>query len=109
MLKYKGYTGKVEYDDEADIFYGEVIDLRDVITFQGTTTKEIKKSFQDSIDDYLEFCKSRGETPEKPFSGKLILRIAPEIHKTAACTAHFAGMSLNAWISKIIEKAVLKA
>jgi len=59
VLKYKGYTGYVEFDDEAGIFHGEVLDLRDVITFQGKTVEEIKKAFRESIDDYLEFCKER--------------------------------------------------
>jgi predicted HicB family RNase H-like nuclease len=61
MLKYKGYTGHVEFDDESGIFHGEVLDLRDVITFQGKSVEEIKKAFRDSIDDYLEFCKERNE------------------------------------------------
>ncbi len=55
MLKYKGYTGHVEFGDEAGIFHGEVPDVRDVITFQGKDVEEIKKAFRDSIVDYLEF------------------------------------------------------
>ena len=74
MLEYKGYTGKVEFDDESDLFHGEVLDLRDVITFQGRTPKEIRKAFIDSIEDYLEFCQERGEVPDRPFSGNLTLR-----------------------------------
>ena len=66
MLKYKGYTGRVEYDDEAKIFHGEVIDTKDVITFQGTTVTEIEKAFRESVEDYLDFCSSRGKKPEKP-------------------------------------------
>jgi len=77
MLKYKGYTGHVEFDDEAAIFHGEVLELRDVITFQGKTVSEIEKAFRDSIDDYLEFCRERGEEPDKPFSGRLMLRLPP--------------------------------
>ena len=69
MLKYKGYTGKVDFDEEANIFHGEVLDTRDIITFQGTTVEEIRIAFQESIDDYLEFCEERGEKPDKPFPG----------------------------------------
>lgn len=69
MMKYKSYIGKVEYDDKAKIFYGEVIGLKDVITFQGTSVDELEQSFKDSIDDYLAFCKKRGEKPDKSFSG----------------------------------------
>ncbi len=68
MMEYKGYVGKVEFDDEAGIFHGEVLDTQDVITFQGRSVDELKTAFQGSIDDYLAFCKQRGEEPNKPFS-----------------------------------------
>jgi predicted HicB family RNase H-like nuclease len=64
MLKYKGYSGNVEYDDEAKIFHGEILDTKDVITFQGKSVTEIEKSFKESIRDYLDFCKERGEEPD---------------------------------------------
>ena len=70
MMEYKGYIGVVEFDDEAGIFHGEVVNTRDVITFQGMSVAEIKKAFRESVDDYLEFCKKRGEESDKPFSGK---------------------------------------
>lgn len=66
MMSYKGYVGRVEYDDVAGIFHGEVINLRNVITFQGTTVDELRRAFQESIDDYLESCAQRGEEPDKP-------------------------------------------
>ena len=68
MMEYKGYIGKVEFDDEAEIFHGEVINTRDVITFQGTTVAEIKQAFHDSVEDYLDFCTQLGHEPEKPFT-----------------------------------------
>ena len=75
MMIYKGYKGKVDYDNEAKVFHGEVIGLRDVITFQGKTVEELEKAFKDSIDDYLEWCTKSGEKPEKPYSGELRLRM----------------------------------
>lgn len=66
MMKYKGYTGDVEYDDEAKIFHGEVLGIKDVVTFQGTTVNEIEQAFKDSVDDYLAFCAERGEEPDQP-------------------------------------------
>jgi predicted HicB family RNase H-like nuclease len=69
MLEYKGYMGKVDFDDEANIFHGEVINVRDVITFQGESVQEIRQAFQASVDDYLAFCAERQEEAEKPFSG----------------------------------------
>ena len=80
MMEYKGYLGQVEFDDEAGTFHGEVINTRDVITFQGKSVAELKKAFQDSVDDYLAFCAARGEEPDKPSSGKC-KRITGTSHK----------------------------
>ncbi len=108
MLMYKGYIGHVEFDDEADIFHGEVINTRDVITFQGGTVKELKKAFHDSINDYLDFCKERNEEPEKPFSGKFNLRIDPELHRQVYITARQNKVSLNQWIAEAIRHHIQK-
>lgn len=105
MLKYKGYTGYVEFDDEAGVFHGEVLDLRDVITFQGKTVEEIKKAFRESIDDYLEFCKERNEKADKPFSGRLMVRLPPPLHRKVFISARREGKSLNQWIADKLEKA----
>jgi len=105
MLKYKGYTGRAEFDDEAGIFHGEVLDLRDVITFQGKNVKEIERAFRDSIDDYLAFCSERGEEPDKPFSGRLMLRLPPDLHRKAYVTARREGKSINQWIAEKLEEA----
>ena len=95
MMQYKGYTGRVEFDDEADLFHGEVIGLRDVITFQGRTVGEVKKAFRDSVDDYLVFCAKRGEEPEKPFTGKLMLRLPPDLHRRVYVAAKQAGTIIS--------------
>lgn len=105
-MEYKGYIGKVEFDDEANIFYGEVINLRDVVTFQGETVDELRKAFRDSVDDYLEFCATRGESPDKPYSGKFMVRVEPELHKALAMRAKMNNKSLNAWINDALETAV---
>ncbi len=105
MLKYKGYTGYVEFDDEARIFHGEVLDLRDVITFQGKSVEEIERAFRDSVDDYLEFCKQRGEEPDKSFSGRLMLRLPPHLHRKAYVSAKREGKSLNQWIEEKLDRA----
>jgi predicted HicB family RNase H-like nuclease len=106
MLKYKGYTGHVEYDDEMKIFHGEVLDTRDVITFQGTTVDEIESAFRESIDDYLAFCHERGEKPDKPFSGKFVLRLPSELHHKLAIEARKSGKSLNNWLSDVLKSVV---
>lgn len=106
MMEYKGYIGKVEYDDHAGIFHGEVINLRDVITFQGETVEEIRQAFRESVDDYLEFCADRGEEPEKPFSGKFMLRIPPELHRKIYVRAKTSDKSLNSWVAEVLETAM---
>jgi len=103
MLSYKGYSGQINYDDEAKIFHGEVIDTRDVITFQGTSVDEIELAFRESIDDYLEFCNERGEQPDKPFSGKFILRMSPKLHHKLYLKANRSGKSLNKWVVETLD------
>ena len=105
MLKYKGYTGQVELDGEAGVFHGEVLDTRDVITFEGTTVEELEQAFRDSIDDYLEFCHERGEEPDKPFSGRLMVRLSPELHRRLFVDARRSGKSLNQFISDRLSHA----
>jgi len=105
-MEYKGYFAKVEFDDEASIFHGEVINLRDVITFQGQAVDELRQAFRASVDDYLEFCVERGEDPEKPYSGKFVIRVEPELHKTVAILARKGGKSLNAWVHDALISAL---
>jgi len=101
MLEYKGYVGTVEADEGT--FVGRVSGLRDVITFEGETFGEVEQAFRESIDDYLAFCAERGEQPDRPYSGKIPLRVDPEMHRKAAARAQAEGVSLNAWIARRIE------
>ena len=105
MLHYKGYTGHIEFDDEAGLFHGEVLDLKDVVTFQGRSVDEIVQAFRDSVDDYLDFYAGRGEKPDKPFSGKFVLRMNPELHHTIHLKAVKAGKSLNKWVNDTLQSA----
>jgi predicted HicB family RNase H-like nuclease len=106
MLSYKGYYGYVSFDDEAEIFHGEIINTRAVITFQGESVKEIEKAFKDSVDDYLDWCKERNKEPEKPFSGKFVLRISPELHREISLHAKKNNHSINAFIVETLKKEV---
>ena len=106
MLEHNGYYGKVEFDNDAGLFHGEVVGLRDVVTFEATNVRDLRKAFRDSVDDYLAFCAERGEEPEKPCSGKFMLRISPELHRRANVMAAASGQSLNAWVAEQIEQTV---
>jgi predicted HicB family RNase H-like nuclease len=105
-LEYRGYTaGPIEFDDEARLFSGVVVGLRDVIHFAGRTADELAQAFRDSIDEYLAFCAERGVAPEKPYSGQFLVRVDTGLHRKAALLAKREGLSLNAWIARQIEAA----
>ena len=106
MMEYKGYVGKVEIDDDAGILYGEVINVRDVITFEGESVDDVQKAFRDSVDDYLGFCAKRKESPEKPFSGKFVVRLPAELHRKAYIQAKLEDKSLNGWVTDVLETAL---
>lgn len=102
-MEYKGYISKVEFDDDAGTFHGEIINTRDVITFQGKSVNELRKAMKESINDYLVFCKERKEEPDKPFSGKFTIRIDPELHRTIFQQAKLSNKSLNSWVKEVLE------
>jgi predicted HicB family RNase H-like nuclease len=102
-MTYRGYQAIAELDEEAGVFHGEVINTRDVITFQGSSVEELKQAFEDSVDDYLEFCASRGEDAEKPFSGKFLVRVPPEVHRQIMTEARRRGKSLNAYVMEKLQ------
>ena len=106
MMKYKGYIGHVEYDDTAKIFHGEVVGLSDIITFQGRSVDDLETAFHDSVDDYLAWCKERGEAPEKTFSGTFNLRIPPELHAKLALHAKTVGISLNSYVAEKLRHSI---
>ncbi len=106
MMEYKGYIGKVEIDDDAGVLYGEVINVRDVITFEGESVDDVQKAFRESVDDYLDFCAKRKESPEKPFSGKFVVRLPAELHRKAYIQAKLEDKSLNGWVTDVLETAL---
>ena len=106
-MTYKGYKASVVYDDEVEMLHGEVLGPKSVLTFQATSIEQLKREFAFSVDDYLAFCAERGIEPDKPSSGKISLRVPPQVHSAAISAANLEGMSLNAWISKTIEKAAI--
>jgi predicted HicB family RNase H-like nuclease len=106
-MKYKGYSGVVKLNEDSDGFFGRVVGLRDVITFQGTSIEEVTQAFHDSVDDYLELCAQRGEAPEKPYSGQFVLRLDPRLHRELANAAEARKTSLNGLIEETLEGVFL--
>lgn len=97
ILTYKGYISEITFDTEAKLFYGRVINTRDTITFQSDNAKQLEQEFQTSVETYLEFCQELGESPEKPYSGRFVLRLSPEGHRAVALAAQLSNQSLNSW------------
>jgi len=104
-MRYKGYTARIEYDPRDEIFVGRVLGIEDRITFHGATVGTLRHDFRAAIDHYLVDCTARGRAPQKPYSGKILLRVAPEVHARAALTAEAQGKSLNQWVAEVLARA----
>ena len=104
MMEYKGYmAGPIDLDPEDGTLSGRVAGLRDVVHFEGSTAAELAQAFRDSIDAYLAVCAERGQAPDRPFNGKILLRTQPDLHRKAALRAAAEGISISQWISRRIE------
>ena len=106
MIEYKGYVGAIEFDPESDLFHGTVINTLDVITFYGASVPELKKEMQTSVEEYLKFCREQGRDPERPFSGKILVRTTPKLHRKVALSAARRHVSMNAFMQEALEQAV---
>lgn len=105
-MNYKGYEATVNFDADDELFHGELVGLRDVVTFQGRSVTELKVALADSVEDYLDFCAARGEPPERPFSGQFVIRTEPDLHRAASVAAKREGVSLNKWVAKALLRAL---
>jgi predicted HicB family RNase H-like nuclease len=109
-MNHKGYwAGPIAFDADDGVFSGTVAGIRDVVHFEGTTADELRQAFRDSVDDYLAMCREYGRDPQTPCSGKVALRMSPELHHRTAMRAEADGMSLNAWIAQQLEEATSQA
>ncbi len=106
-MKYKGYTGSVDYSEEDNCLYGQVLGMsRDNITYEGQDVNELRRDFEGAVDDYIARCKARGMEPRKPYSGNLNVRLTPEIHSRIATLAQQTGTTINSYIRQTLAKAV---
>jgi predicted HicB family RNase H-like nuclease len=104
-LTHDGYVATIELDEEAGLFHGEVVNTRDVLTFQGRTLDELRVAFADTIADYIEWCRERGKEPERPYSGNFTVRISPELHRRVATAAAKSGKSVNTFVAETLEQS----
>ncbi|HQQ01266.1 MAG TPA: type II toxin-antitoxin system HicB family antitoxin [bacterium] len=107
-MTYRGYAARIEYTDEDRCMVGHIAGIRDVVGFHAESVSELRKAFQEAVDDYLETCEKLGRAPQKPYSGKIMLRVSPEIHASIAVAAEVSGKSINQWAAEAFTKAVHK-
>jgi predicted HicB family RNase H-like nuclease len=104
-MNYKGYAARIEYSDEDDCFVGHIAGINDIIGFHADSVAELHTAFEEAVEDYIQTCKKAGKVPQKPYSGKLLLRISPELHARAAISATLQGKSLNTWVADLLANA----
>ena len=105
VMSYKGYSARVEYDDEDGIFAGRIAGIRDGVGFHADTVEGLRAAFREAVEDYLEPCAKIGKEPQRAFSGQMMFRVNPEVHRRAALAAELAGKSLNQWAEEVLGKA----
>lgn len=105
VMTYKGYSARIEYDDEDGILFGQIAGIRDGVGFHAENVADLRQAFHEAVDDYLETCAKLGKDPQKPYSGRVMFRVSPEVHRRAALAAELAGKSLNQWAEEVLAQA----
>lgn len=104
-LTYSGYSARVEFDAEDRVFVGHIAGIRDIVGFHGSSVDELESAFHEAVDDYLAACKKLNQAPDKPYSGRVMLRLPPELHARASAAAQVNGLSFNQWAARALEQA----
>jgi predicted HicB family RNase H-like nuclease len=104
-MSYKGYSARIDYDDEDGIFVGRIAGIRDGVGFHADSVAELREAFHEAVEDYLETCARIGKEPQKTYSGQVMFRVSPEVHRKAAVAAELAGKSLNQWAEEVLSRA----
>ena len=102
-MEYKGYLGSVEFSETDGVFFGKVLGIRSLLSYEGTTAKELVEDFHGAVDDYLELCAAQGIQPEKAYKGSFNVRVSPELHRQAALYAQAHHLSLNGVVERALQ------
>ena len=105
ILSYKGYSARVEFDADDGIFFGRIAGIRDIAGFHAETVSDLVAAFHEAVDDYVATCARAGKVPERSYSGKLMLRVDPQVHAATARAAELAGVSINQWSEQVLARA----
>ena len=104
-MTYKGYAARIDYDDEDRLFTGQIAGIRDGVGFHADTVDDLRAAFREAVEDYIETCAKIGKEPQKPYSGRMMFRVNPEVHRKAARAAELSGKSLNQWAEEVLDRA----
>ncbi|MGL5115159.1 MAG: type II toxin-antitoxin system HicB family antitoxin [Beijerinckiaceae bacterium] len=105
-MTHNGYSALIAYDDEDGIFTGRIAGIRDGVGFHADNVEELRAAFREAVEDYIETCQRIGKPPQKAFSGQMMFRLTPDLHRRAALAAELSGKSLNQWAEEALERAV---
>ncbi len=105
-MNYKGFSAKVEFSADDDVFFGRLLGIDDIVTFEGRTVDELKQAFREAVDFHIEVCEKAGQKLKKNYSGKLLFRLPPELHARIAEIAESKGVSINEFGRQVLETAV---
>lgn len=109
LMKHKGFTARIEYDAEDEIFVGRIAGIRDVVGFHADSVAGLREAFHEAVDDYLAACAAAGKSPDRAYSGQVMFRISPEVHAAAARAAEISGKSLNQWGEDALAEAARRS
>lgn len=104
-MTYMGYAARIEYDDRDGVFTGRIAGIRDGVGFHADNVETLRQAFREAVEDYIETCGRIGKAPQKPYSGRMMFRVSPEVHRQAARAAELAGKSLNQWAEDVLKRA----
>ncbi len=104
-MVYQGYSARIDYDDEDGLFTGKIAGITDTVSFHADTVEDLRAAFHEAVDDYIETCTRVGKEPQKAYSGQVMFRISPDVHRKAALAAELSGKSLNQWAEEVLNKA----
>lgn len=105
IMTYKGYAARIDYDDEDGFFTGRVAGIRDGVGFHANTVEGLREAFHEAVEDYIETCTKIGKEPQKAYSGQVMFRVSPDVHRKAALAAELSGKSLNQWAEEVLDRA----